>query len=225
MDLNFLSIVTFTAFLDSINPCAISVLLLTIGFLLSLNKVRSEIYKISMAYILAIYVTYLFIGLGVLQALTILGFPHVLAKIGAFILFGSGLIALLGDLIPSFPIKLKIPNAAHPIMAKYIKKATYPSMIVLGILVGLFEFPCTGGPYLTILSLLHDKASFSSGLMYLLYYNIIFVLPLIIILMMANTKTVLGKVGDWRKKYTKRVDIVSSILMMLLSVIIFATAG
>jgi cytochrome c biogenesis protein CcdA len=220
MDLNVF-IVTSAALLDSINPCAISVLLLTIGFLLSLNKTRGEIYKIGMVYIGALYLTYLFIGLGVLQALAVFGFPHVLAKIGAFILFGTGLINLLGDTVPNFPIKLKIPNSAHGILARYIKKSTYPSMFVLGILVGLFEFPCTGGPYLTILSILHDKATFTSGLAYLLYYNVIFVSPLVIILIIANSKLVLKKVENWKKQYTKRVDIVSSILMMLLSVIIF----
>jgi cytochrome c biogenesis protein CcdA len=220
MDLN-LFIVTSAALLDSINPCAISVLLLTIGFLFSLNKVRSEIYKSGFVYIGSIYLTYLFIGLGVLQALTILGFPHVLAKIGAGILFATGLINLLGDMIPHFPIKLKIPNSAHAILAQYIKKATYPSMFVLGILVGLFEFPCTGGPYLTILSILHDKATFASGLAYLLYYNVIFVSPLVVILIIANSKLVLKKVEGWKKEYTKRVDIVSSVLMMVLSVIIF----
>ncbi len=223
MDLNVF-IVTSAALLDSINPCAISVLLLTIGFLLSLNKVRSEIYKIGFIYIGSLYLTYLFIGLGVLQALAVFGFPHVLAKIGAFILFGTALINLLGYTVPNFPIKLKIPNAAHPILARYIKKSTYASMFVLGILVGLFEFPCTGGPYLTILSILHDKATFASGLAYLLYYNIIFVSPLVVILIIANSKLVLKKVDDYKKKYTKRVDIASSILMMVLSVIIFLTA-
>lgn len=223
MDLNVF-IVTSAALLDSINPCAISVLLLTIGFLLSLNKVKSEIYKICSIYILAIYLTYLFIGLGVLQALTIFGFPHMLAKIGAFILFGTGLLNVLGYIIPNFPIKLKIPDAAHPIMAKYIKKGTYISMFVLGILVGLFEFPCTGGPYLSILSLLHDKATFTSGFLYLLYYNVIFVSPLIVILIIANSKLVVKRLEGWRKKYTKRVDIASSILMMVLSVVIFWTA-
>lgn len=223
MDLN-LFIVTSASLLDSINPCAISVLLLTIGFLLSLNKTKGEIYKIGFIYIGALYLTYLFIGLGVLQALAIFGFPHVLAKAGAFILFGTGLINLLGDTIPHFPIKLKIPNSAHPILASYIKKSTYPSMFVLGILVGLFEFPCTGGPYLTILSLLHDKASFISGLLYLMYYNVIFVSPLIVILIIANSKLVLKRVDDYKKTYTKRVDIASSVLMMVLSVIIFLTA-
>lgn len=223
MDLN-LFIVTSAALLDSINPCAISVLLLTIGFLLSMNKVKSEIFRICLVYIFAIYVTYLLIGLGTLQALTIFGFPHMLAKIGALILFGTGLINILGIVFPAFPIKLKIPNAAHPIMAKYIKKGSYFSIFILGILVGLFEFPCTGGPYLFILSLLHDKATFSSGFLYLLYYNMIFVSPLVVILFIANSKLIVGKIDDWRKRYTKRVDIASSILMMILSVVIFVTA-
>ena len=116
------------------------------------------------------------------------------------------------------------PDSSHNILAKFIQKATYPSMIVLGICVGLFEFPCTGGPYLTILSLLHDKASFISGLFYLLYYNVIFVAPLVIILVVANSKPVLKKMEFWRKKYSKRIDIISSGLMMLLSVIIFLTS-
>ena len=85
MDLN-LFIVTSASLLDSINPCAISVLLLTIGFLLSLNKSRKHIFKIGLLYIGAIYVTYLAIGLGVLQALTFFGFPHFIAKIGAIFL-------------------------------------------------------------------------------------------------------------------------------------------
>lgn len=223
MNLN-IAIVTTTALLDSINPCAISVLLLTIGFLISLNKKKSEIFTIGFTYIIALYITYLLIGLGVLQALTFFGFPHQLAIIGAIILFATALINLLGATIPKFPIKLKMPDSSHSILAKFIQKATYPSMFVLGILVGLFEFPCTGGPYLTILTLLHDKATFLTGFFYLLYYNVIFVLPLIIILIIANSKTVVGRLEHWRKKYTRRVDIASSILMMLLSLVIYFTA-
>lgn len=223
MNLNLL-IVTSAAILDSINPCAISVLLLTIGFLLSLGKERIQIFKIGLLYIGAIYLTYLLIGLGVLQALTFFGFPHFLAKIGAILLFMTGFINLLGAIIPDFPIKLKIPDSAHPTLAKYISKATYPSAFVLGVLVGLFEFPCTGGPYLTILSLLHDKATFKQGFLYLLYYNLIFISPLIVILITANSKRVVAKLDELKKGYTKRVDIVTSILMMVLSGVIFFSA-
>lgn len=186
MDLT-LGIVTSAALLDSFNPCAISVLLLTIGFLISLGKVRSEIYKISFVYIFAIYFVYLFIGLGALQALTFFGFTNGIARIGAAVLIGTAIITLLGAIFPKFPIKLKMPDSSHKILARYIERASYPSALVLGVLVGLFEFPCTGGPYLSILSLLHERASLVQGLAYLIYYNLVFVLPLIVIALVANS--------------------------------------
>ncbi len=222
MDLT-LGIVTSAALLDSFNPCAISVLLLTIGFLISLGKVRSEIYKISFVYIFAIYFVYLFIGLGALQALTFFGFTNGIARIGAAVLIGTAIITLLGAIFPKFPIKLKMPDSSHKILARYIERASYPSALVLGVLVGLFEFPCTGGPYLSILSLLHERASLVQGLAYLIYYNLVFVLPLIVIALVANSPVFVERLDKWRKKYTKRVDIVSSILMLLLAgVILFS---
>ncbi|KKU56475.1 MAG: putative membrane protein, partial [Candidatus Amesbacteria bacterium GW2011_GWA2_47_11] len=57
-----LPVITSAALIDSVNPCAISVLLLTIGFLLSLEKSRREILSIAGFYILGIFVTYILIG-------------------------------------------------------------------------------------------------------------------------------------------------------------------
>ena len=107
-----------------------------------------------------------------------------------YLLSWPGAINIINYYFPKFPLKLKIPDNAHPQLAQFIQKATVPSAIILGILVGLYEFPCTGGPYLMILGLLHDKASFIQGLIYLLYYNVIFVAPLIAILWFASQKAV-----------------------------------
>ena len=43
-------------------------------------------------------------------------------------------------------------------------QATLPAAFALGVVVGLCEFPCTGGPYLMILGLLHDRGTYTSGL-------------------------------------------------------------
>ncbi len=217
-------IISTAALVDSINPCAISVLLLTIGFLVSLNKLRSYIIRIGFVYIIGIYITYLLIGLGVLRALSLFGFPHTLARFGAIALLLTAGINLGNIFIPKFPIKLKIPDSAHPQLAKFIQKSTVPSFFVLGVLVGLFEFPCTGGPYLVILGLLHDQATFLSGLKYLAYYNFIFVAPLIIILLIASRPGLLQKVDSWRKKNTRMADIITSVIMIVLAGIIFATS-
>ncbi len=220
MNLNLL-VVTTAALLDSINPCAISVLLLTLGFLFSLKKDRSEILKIGSFYILGIFITYILIGLGILSALTFFGIPKVLTKAGAVIIIITGLLSLFDQLFANFPIKLAIPSFIKPQLARQMQKATVPAMFSLGVLVGLFEFPCTGGPYLLILSLLHDSAKFWSGFFYLLFYNLIFVSPLLIILVFGSRPVLLSKVESFRKTNSKRFDIISSSLMILLGIIIF----
>lgn len=211
---------TIAAIVDSINPCAISVLLLTVGFLFSLNKDRKHILKIGLVYIAAIYFVYVSIGLGILQALTLFGIPRMFGKFGAIFIILAGVINIINHYFPKFPIKLKIPENAHPQLAQFIQKATVPSAIVLGILVGLYEFPCTGGPYLMILGLLHDKASFLQGLGYLLYYNVIFVAPLIAILWFASQKIMYEKVKQWRNDKMSKLGILDGLIMIILGMVI-----
>ena len=212
--------ITIAALLDSINPCAVSVLLLTVGFLISLNKNRKNILWIGLTYIIAIFITYVLIGLGILQALSVFGIPRIVGKFGAIAIITAGLINIINEYFPKFPIKLKIPDSAHPILAKFIEKGSIPSAFILGILVGLYEFPCTGGPYLMILGLLHDNATFLSGFIYLLYYNLIFVLPLVIILWFASQEKLYEKVSAWRKDKIKQIGIWDGLIMIILGVII-----
>jgi len=203
-------IVVIAALIDSINPCAFSVLILTIGFLVSLGKSRSGILKVGGVYILGIFATYIFIGLGILQTLSFLSIPHFMAKIGAVILILVGVINLLNEFFPKFPIKLKIPQLAHGRIASLMEQASVPTAFILGAVVGFYEFPCTGGPYLLILGLLHDQATFYSGLSYLVLYNLIFILPLVVILLIGSDKGLLAKVQIWKKFRGFKVFIGSS---------------
>lgn len=217
-----LPLVTSAAFLDSINPCAISVLLLTIGFLFSLNSSRERILKVVGLYIIAIYLTYILIGVGVLSALTFFGVPHILTKAGAVLLIIYGLFSLCETLIPNFPVSLSIPKFIKPHIAKLMYQASSPSAFFMGILVGLFEFPCTGGPYLMILALLHDKSAVVPGTLYLLYYNFIFVLPLILITLISVNSQVMSKMEAVRHSNSRQVSIFSSIATIILGIIIFS---
>ena len=212
--------ITIAAILDSINPCAISVLLLTIGFLFSLNKDRKNILGIGLTYVLTIYIVYISIGLGILQALTIFGFPRFLGKFGAIFIIASGAINIINHYYPKFPIKLKMPDSSHSKLATFIQKATIPSAIILGILVGLYEFPCTGGPYLTILGLLHNQATFFNGFLYLIYYNFIFVSPLLLILWFASRQDLYDKVSKWRNAHMVKLGMIDGLIMIILGVII-----
>lgn len=214
-------LVLVAALSDSVNPCAFSILLLTIAFLFSLGRLRSGILKIGGMYIVGILAIYILIGLGILQTLHIFNTPHFMAKVGAGLLAALGLINIINHYFPKFPIKLKIPDAAHHKMAVLMEKGSLPAAFLLGALVGLCEFPCTGGPYLMVLGLLHDQATYINGLGYLLIYNLIFILPLAVILGIASDKRLLEKVQSWRNREAGSMRLWSGAVMILLGAIIF----
>lgn len=216
-----LPIVAIAALVDSINPCALSVLFLTIGFLFSLGKSRSYIMKIGLVYIFGIFLVYILIGLGILRALDFFGVPHLMTRLGAAILILYGIINLLNEFFPSFPIKLRMPKSSHVKIAQLMERATIPAAFGLGVLVGLFEFPCTGGPYLMILGLLHDKSTFGNGLAYLLFYNLIFVLPLVVLLLVASDAKLLEKARNWKSGNSNFMRFSGGIFAIILGIIIY----
>lgn len=216
-----LPLIAVSALIDSINPCAFSILLVTIAFLFSVGKLRSNILIIGGFYILGIFLAYLFIGLGILRALHLFGVPNFMGRVGAVLLVAFGLINVFEVIIPRFPQILQIPHSAHTKMAQYIDRASLPTAFLLGALVGVCEFPCTGGPYLMVLGLLHDSATYWKGFQYLLFYNLIFVLPLAIILLIASNEKLLARVQELQKEERRKERLLAGLAMVVLGLIIF----
>ncbi|MFA6407101.1 MAG: cytochrome c biogenesis protein CcdA [Candidatus Paceibacterota bacterium] len=216
-----LLLVTISALLDSINPCAFSILLLTIAFLFSMGELKKKVLVIGSMYIAGVFAVYVLIGLGILRTLSFFNIPGFMGKIGASLIIVLGILDLVNTYFPAFPIKLKIPTGSHKTMAILMEKSSVPAAFLLGVFVGLCEFPCTGGPYLLILGLLHDTRTYIVGLEYLLYYNLIFILPLIVILLISSNPLLLQKVQAWKSSSTGDMRFASGILMILLGVIIF----
>ena len=217
-----LPLVGVAALIDSINPCAFSILLLTIAFLVSIGKLRSGVLAIGGAYIVGIFLVYLVIGLGLLQTLHIFDTPHFMAKVGASLLVLLGLINVANQVFPAFPVRLQIPHSAHRKIAVLMERASVPTALALGALVGLCEFPCTGGPYLMVVGLLHDQTTYYTGVSYLVLYNVIFILPLVLMLLVASDKSLLAKVQAWQQSEKKAMRWGGGVAMIALGGIIFA---
>lgn len=214
-------LVGVAALVDSINPCAFGILLLTVGFLVSLGRMRSDILKIGGVYVLGLFTVYILIGFGILQALHIFNTPHFMAKVGASILIALGTANLINEFFPGFPVKIRIPQGAHHAMAKLMGRASLPAVFLLGLLVGLCEFPCTGGPYLMVLGLLHDQGTYLAGVGYLVLYNLIFILPLVLLLFIASDSRFLDRVNVWKRSQNKRMRLWGGIAMVILGISIF----
>ena len=221
LDLNaLLPMVLITGLLDGINPCAFAVMLFLIAFLFTIRKSRASVFKMGVTYISAIYTVYFLIGLGILQAVHIFGVHHFMALAGAYLIIVLGAINLAGYFFPSFPIKLKIPHFSKGTLENWIHKATIPAALVLGILVGLCVFPCSGAIYVAIIGLLSAKVAYLQAITYLLLYNIMFVLPLIAILFATSNKYATRKMTEWEQSKSKAMHLLSGVIMVVLGLVI-----
>lgn len=203
----FLPIVIGSAFLDGLHPCAFAVLIFFIAFLLSLQRSFANIFLLGSIYIAVIFLTYLGVGLGFWQGVRFLGQPHLIGKIGAVLIVSLGLINLIEYFFPRFPLRLRIPKFSQPALQAWLKKATLPAVIVAAFLVGLCTIPCAGGVYAGIIALLASKTTQARGFVYLVIYNLVFVVPLIVILLTASNRVVLRQIAEFQQKSEKQLKL------------------
>ncbi len=214
-------LVLIAALLDSVHPCSFSILLITIAFLFGMQMTRNKILQIGGTYIAGIFAAYFLIGLGILKVLHLFNTPHFMGKLGATALIVFGVINLLNEFFPKFPIKLKIPSVSHNAIGKLMEKASLPTAFGLGLLVGICQFPCMGGPYLMVIGLLHDQVTYLTGFGYLVLYNLILILPLVAVLWISADKMIVDKVQEWKKTNMKGVRFWAGLAMITLGILIF----
>ncbi|KKS89024.1 MAG: hypothetical protein UV64_C0014G0014 [Parcubacteria group bacterium GW2011_GWC1_43_11b] len=216
-----LPLVLVAAVLDSVHPCSFSILLITIAFLFGLQMTRKKILQLGGTYIAGIFSAYFLIGLGILKILHLFNTPHFMGKLGATLLITFGVINILNRFFPKFPLKLKIPTVSHTVMGRLMAKASWPAVFGLGLLVGICQFPCMGGPYLMVIGLLRDQVTYISGFGYLLLYNLILILPLVAVLFVSADKIMVEKMQEWKKTNLKGVQLWSGLAMIIIGILIF----
>lgn len=207
-----------SAAIDSINPCAFAVLIFLILYLMTVKNRRHMLY-IGLVYIFIVFLVYFLAGLGLLsfiQSVHVTKYFYYFTAVLSIIL---GLLNLKEVVWSDKGLTLGIPESKKVLLQKYIRKATLPAAIILGVLVALFELPCTGGVYLAILALLASQNTWLSAVIYLLIYNFIFVLPLLIILFAVYFGLSPEKVDAWRKEQKKWMRLAIGLVLVALGVI------
>ena len=216
-----LPIILVAAAADSINPCAIGVLIFMVGFLmLSSGRNKRRTFKIAMLYIATVYVTYYLAGMGILQILSKLSFLRIINYI-----FGAG-IAVLGiinlkDAVQNKPDgTLAIPTSAKPMIERWVYRASIPAAIILGIIVAAVELPCTGGAYLAILTLMANTVTRATAMMYLAVYNLIFVLPLVLLTVLFIFGFEAQTMQGWLDKHKRKSRAIMGMTLLAIGIVL-----
>ncbi|MBT4604832.1 hypothetical protein HOC01_04285 [archaeon] len=198
------------ALIDSINPCVFGVLIFLIAFMTKMFKNPKQMLMGGLIYTAVVYLSYLLIGIGFLKFTVSFGFSQIIYWIAAVIAIGAGLLEIKDFFWygKGFTLQM-LPGAAKRI--KYYTKRmkelkgkgifySYLAAIPLGIFVTLVELPCTGAPYLVVLAII-GQGDYTNGIPLLLLYNLIFVLPLIVMILIAYFGKSSSKLEKWRKKH------------------------
>ncbi|MFB6203140.1 MAG: cytochrome c biogenesis CcdA family protein [Candidatus Nanohaloarchaea archaeon] len=225
-ELPTLAAVLITAAVDSINPCAIGVILLLVATLVKQDR-RRDILKVGLIYIFFVFTTYFVAGLGIIHFLV--GLP---VQIANYVTITVALIVIFGGLLEIKDFywygkgqSLMIPEQYAEKISEKMEDITTPAAIVLGIFVAAVELPCTGGPYLAILTVLAQQGVDLTAYALMALYNLIFVMPLVVIVVLSYLGSY--KVKDmkkWKHMNKDRMRMAAGLLMVSLGWILLILA-
>ncbi len=225
-DLNFIRI-TSLALADSVNPCAIAVLAIVLITILTQDPTRKRKVLVGgTSFIFAVYVGYLFYAVVLIGIFNLLQTSIGSAYLSASKILYKGL-AILAMILGVLQIKdyfmykpggltTEMPIWMRPKMKKAINKITSPaSAFAIGIFVTLFLLPCTMGPLFIATGLLAPLGIIKS-FPWILYYNFVFVLPMIFIvgLIYFGFKEV-EDISGWKERNIKLLHLIAGILLFL----------
>ncbi len=207
------------AIIDSINPCAFGVLIFLLAYLFKNFNSRKLVLIHGFTYIGAVFLTYLIAGLLLLPIISQLG----RISTGAYI--GIGIILIIFGILeikdfffygkgPTLGI---IPSASKRIevMVKNITGKLSTSFF-LGVFVALVELPCTGAVYLGVLALVSIAGLNGNNFLLLVIYNLLFILPLVVILLLIHRGGQTEQFEKWREKYRGHMRLAIGLLLIFL---------
>ncbi len=226
--------------IDGVNPCAIAMLVLFISLILGLSTKKSILISVSISYILGLFLTYFALGAFLLSFLKYL--EPFISSLSLFIYIFIVLISLfffffnLYDFIVSRKqlygkVKNQLPKGIQKFNKKLIKAFTnnlenknlflvYMIVFLLGVVISLTEFLCTGQVYLpTLLIIVHSQDTINlSGLFKLFLYNVMFILPLITISFLAvKTQSVMGT-SDKIRRNLHKIKFVTGLIFLAFAI-------
>ncbi len=217
-------IITGMALIDSINPCVIGVLILLLTILLKTGN-RKAILANGAAYTIGVYITYLIGGLTLLGVFNLIRDVIFISQIlyfvvGAFVII-AGFLEVKDFFWYGRWYSLGIPAS----LVKTVEKrasAAHVSLVAtfsFGVILTLIELPCTGAPYLAVLTLMSQSgAAYLTSLPLLLFYNLVFVLPLIVIIYLAYSGFGMKRLEGWREEHRGQMRLYIGLVLLAIGI-------
>lgn len=225
--------VVLAGLVDGLNPCAFATLIFFVSYLSLSGRKGKEILLVGFAFTLGVFIAYLLIGLGLYRILDLLGnWLNILSKIiygiTALVCLIFGILNFLdylktrkgdlGDMSLKLPDKLRLRINETIRKGKNVKAYAFGAFVT-GLVVSLLELACTGQVYLpTIIFVSSVPELRLRSFSYLLLYNLMFIVPLIIVFVLVYFGTSSKQLTTFIQEKGSGIKLAMSILFIVLAI-------
>ncbi len=214
------------AFLDSINPCEMAILIILMTSILTkFPQDKNKAALIGLVFTSAIFLMYFIFGM-----ILILGFKSTVDFMAFDKTWFYSILGAIAILLGVMNLKdgiwyggggfiIEVPQSWRPKMKQIITgTTTLIGAFIAGLIVSFFLTPCTAGPYVVAAGLL-SHMPLTAAIPILLMYLFVFILPMLIIIGVVyfGIATV-EKLSGWREKNLKLLHLVAGAMLVLLGI-------
>jgi thiol-disulfide isomerase/thioredoxin len=189
---------------EGLNPCALATLVFFISYLTMIGQGRKQILMVGLGFSGAAFLTHLLLGIGILGFIQHFSFLPLFSRVVYLITFFLSLFLALFSLYDYFQLKRGKPSRMKLQVPDFLKKRIHRTIraksaemegiqggqairfllaaIFIGFVVTLLQSACTSQVYLpTLLFVTHIPSLRGNAIFYLVLYNLVYVLPLLVI--------------------------------------------
>lgn len=192
--------IVFAGLIDGLNPCAFATMIFFVSYLHISGRKGREILITGASFTLGVFLAYLVVGLGFYRVLDLV--KGSISVAGKVVYALTGLFCLVLGILSlrdyfrvrkggTEDMALKLPEPLRKRINATIREGSkasryYLGAFVSGVLISFLELACTGQVYLpTIIYMTSVPALRGKAVPALLLYNLMFILPLVVVFVLA----------------------------------------
>ncbi|MHB8960513.1 MAG: cytochrome C biogenesis protein, partial [Candidatus Limnocylindrales bacterium] len=115
------------------------------------------------------------------------------------------------------------PHAVHGRIRSWARTSSPLALLGGGVLIGLCTVPCSGAVYLGVVALLGTGGSVAAGLGGLVLYNLAYITPLVLLLVLASRPGVIRTINRWHLAHAAGTKLLLAVVVLAMGFAILLT--